>query len=113
MDGEGPTDPKQPAKMALVVVSDENLSKEADEGKWQEQLVKPLWKLVTEAINRPAALKRVSNVNAQVAHGTLIDAVLALTISIAWSWFTSGSHSATSNTARPPSLPRSPTRAYS
>src|SRR5258708_23469073 len=83
MDGEGPTDPKQPAKMALVVVSDENLSKEADEGKWQEQLVRPLWKLVTEAINKPAALKRVSNVNAQVAHGTLIDAILALIISIA------------------------------
>jgi len=83
MDVEVPTDPNQPAKMALIAVSDENLSKEADEGKWQEQLVKPLWKLVAEAINRPAALKRVSNVNAQVAHGTLIDAILALTISIA------------------------------
>ena len=59
MDVEVPTDPKQPARMALIAVSDENLSKEADEGKWQEQLVKPLWKLVTEAINRPAALKRV------------------------------------------------------
>ncbi len=83
IDVEVPTDPKQPAKMALVAVSDENLSREADEGKWQEQLVRPLWKLVTEAINKPAALKRVSNVNAQVAHSTLIDAILALTISIA------------------------------
>jgi SecD/SecF fusion protein len=82
MDVEVPTDPKQPAKMALIAVSDENLSREADEGKWQEQLVRPLWKLITEAVNKPAALKRVSNVNAQVAHGTLIDAILALTISI-------------------------------
>jgi SecD/SecF fusion protein len=82
-DIEVDTDPKQPVRTALVIISDENLVKEADEAKWQEQLVRPLWKLITEAINKPAALKRVSNVNAQVAHSTLIDAILALTISIA------------------------------
>jgi SecD/SecF fusion protein len=82
MDVEVPTDPKQPAKSALVIISDENLTYDTDRNKWEEGLARPLWKLVVEAVNKPAALKRVTNVNAQVAQSTMMDAILALTVSM-------------------------------
>lgn len=82
IDVEVPTDPAKPATSAIILVSDENLAFEKDEGKWSEELARPMWKLVTEAINKPAVLQKVSNFNAQVAHSTMWDAIKALTISI-------------------------------
>jgi SecD/SecF fusion protein len=77
-----PGDPRQATTTALVIVSDEGLGQNPDEGKWQEVLARPMWKLVTEAVNKPAQLSKVSNFNAQVASGTMWAAINALVLSL-------------------------------
>lgn len=77
-----PDDPKQPSQEAIILVADEALGQSPDEAKWQEVLARPIWKLVTEAVNKPAQLSKVSNFNAQVARGTMWAAINALVLSL-------------------------------
>ena len=76
----------EPAKNALVIVSDPQLAYSADDAdkaeRWREGLAQPLWKLVTGAISEPPSLQKVTNFSPQVAQATMADAILALVISI-------------------------------
>src|SRR5207244_6776913 len=58
------------------------LPHDQDPVKWQEDLVRPMWKLVRESINSQAQLQKVTNFDAQVAGETQREAFLALAVSI-------------------------------
>jgi SecD/SecF fusion protein len=72
----------KPVTSAVVMVNDENIPFERDEGKWREDVAAPMWKLVNEAITKPAQLQKVSNFDAQVAGDATRDALMALTLSL-------------------------------
>ena len=67
----------------VVLMSDPKLPYDQDPQKWQEELAAPVWKLVNEAVNRPADLQKINNFDAQVAGEAQTDALLALCLSIA------------------------------
>jgi SecD/SecF fusion protein len=49
---------------------------------WRDVVAGPLWRVVNDAINKPAGLQKVTNFDAQIASETKRDAFAALTISI-------------------------------
>jgi SecD/SecF fusion protein len=72
----------EPTNVAVVMITDPTIDFDRDPGAWQEQLARPMWKLVSEAITRPGDLGRVSSFNASVANDTKIDALVAVALSI-------------------------------
>ena len=74
-------------KPAVVVLasSGEFTFDQADEQKraqWLDAVAGPMWRVVNEAVNKPADLQKVTNFDAQVASETKRDATSALTLSI-------------------------------
>jgi SecD/SecF fusion protein len=49
---------------------------------WRDVVAGPMWRVVNEAINKPAGLQKVTNFDAQVASETKRDAFAALTLSV-------------------------------
>lgn len=76
------TSPEGKVTSAVVLSREENASYEADRMVWQEQLARPMWQTVTEAIDRPTQLQSVRSFDAQVAGQTKTDASIALVLSI-------------------------------
>jgi SecD/SecF fusion protein len=71
---------------AIVLTSDPNISYDATDpaklDQWTQQLAKPTWNLVRDAINNPPKLQKVDNFDAQVAGEMQQNALLALGLSI-------------------------------
>jgi SecD/SecF fusion protein len=80
---ESPSGPETPTNVAVVLVSDPLLPFDRDAVKWRDDLAVPTWKMIGDAINRPATLQKVSNFDPQVAGETARDAMMALILSIA------------------------------
>ncbi|HSV15766.1 MAG TPA: protein translocase subunit SecD [Tepidisphaeraceae bacterium] len=76
-----PNGPDQPTSTAIVLTGDPNLPYDKDEGKWREELVAPMWKLINQSINRPATLQKVNNFDAAVAGDTQKAAFYSLVLS--------------------------------
>jgi SecD/SecF fusion protein len=49
---------------------------------WRDVVAGPLWRVINDAINKPAGLQKVTNFDAQVAGETKRDALAALTLSV-------------------------------
>ncbi|CAN5515538.1 hypothetical protein BH09PLA1_BH09PLA1_32370 [soil metagenome] len=79
---ESPGGPGVPTATAVVIVYDENLPFEVDQTKWRDDLVVPAWKLLGDAINKPATLSKINNFDPQVAGETALDATMALILSV-------------------------------
>jgi SecD/SecF fusion protein len=71
---------------AIVLTSDPNINYDANDpaklDQWTQQLAKPTWNLVRDAINNPPKLQKVDNFDAQVAGEMQQDALVALGLSI-------------------------------
>jgi SecD/SecF fusion protein len=79
---EAPGDPSKPTSFAVIVGWNPSVSFAADEGKWIEELAKPLWSLTKDAINRPPSFEKETNFGRQVAGEMQRDAFLALSFSV-------------------------------
>ncbi len=79
---ESPDGPTTPTHFAILLVSDPNLRYDADESKWRDALVAPLWTVVNEAINNPPTLQRVTTFNASVAGEMRSTALMSMSFSI-------------------------------
>jgi len=79
---QSPKGADQPTDVAVVLFRDELLPYDKDKDQWQQQVVAPMWKVVNDAIDRPAQLQKVENFNAAVAGGTQKDAFMALGLSV-------------------------------
>jgi SecD/SecF fusion protein len=83
-----------PVSTAIILVGDPAVPFDRDEGKWREDLVSPMWKIINESINRQATLQKVSNFDAQVAGSTRQAAAMSLILSslviMAYIWFRFG-----------------------
>ena len=77
-----PGDPSKPTDFAVVVGWNQEVSYEADQGKWADELAQPLWGLVKDAVNHPPSFEQETNFDPQVAGEMQRDAFLALTFSI-------------------------------
>jgi SecD/SecF fusion protein len=70
----------------VVLVSDPAFPYEATDPlklqQWKDSVAGPMWRIVNDAINKPAELQRVANFDAQVAGETQRDAALAMFLSI-------------------------------
>jgi SecD/SecF fusion protein len=80
---ESPLGTAEPTALAVVFVADPLIPFDRDPLKWREELAAPSWKLLGDAINKPATLSKVSNFDAQVAGDTQRNALLALMLSLA------------------------------
>ena len=49
---------------------------------WRNDVAGPMWRVVNDAVNKPAELQKVTNFNPQVAGETKRDAIAALTLSV-------------------------------
>jgi SecD/SecF fusion protein len=74
-------DENAPTATAVVFFGDPIVDYERDPNTWQEQLARPMWRLVNDAIGSNAPLRRVTSFNPQVAAGAKMDASLALFLS--------------------------------
>lgn len=74
--------PDKPAKVAVVMTVDPNLPYEKDQLKWRDDVAAPMWKLVNDAVNKPASLQKVTQFNPQVAGDAQRDAALAMVLSV-------------------------------
>jgi len=78
----------------VVLAADTNLPFDKDQAKWQEDLVRPLWKLVNDSVNQAAQLQKVNNFDAQVAGDTRWTAAMSLILSsiviMIYIWFRFG-----------------------
>jgi SecD/SecF fusion protein len=72
----------QPTSLAVILTRDDSLPYDKDARQWQAQLAGPMWKLVNDAVGRPAQLQQVKNFDAAVAGDTQKDAFLTLTMSV-------------------------------
>jgi SecD/SecF fusion protein len=79
---QSPGDPSKPTSFAVIVGWDPSVSFAADEGKWIEDLAKPLWGMAKDAVNRPPSFEKETNFGPQVAGEMQRDALLALSFSI-------------------------------
>jgi SecD/SecF fusion protein len=79
---DAPGDPSKPTDFAVVVGWNQEVSYEADQGKWADELAQPLWGLVKDAVNHPPSFEQETNFDPQVAGEMQRDAFLALTFSI-------------------------------
>jgi len=79
---QAPGDPSKPTSFAVIVGWDPTVSFTADEGKWVEELAKPLWSMTQDAINRPPSFEKETNFGRQVAGEMQRDALLALSFSV-------------------------------
>ena len=79
---QAPGDPSKPTSFAVIIGWNPSVSYAADEGKWIEELAKPLWSLTKDAINRPPSFEKETNFGRQVAGEMQRDAFLALTFSV-------------------------------
>ena len=75
-------DQNTPTETAVVFFGDPVIDYEKDPSSWQEQLARPIWRLVNDAIGSNAPLRRVTSFNAQVAAGTKMDATVAMLLSV-------------------------------
>jgi SecD/SecF fusion protein len=70
----------------VVLVSDPGFAYDASDPLklqgWKDTIASPMWRVINDAINKPAELQRVTNFDAQVAGDTQRDAFLALGLSI-------------------------------
>jgi SecD/SecF fusion protein len=70
----------------VVLVSDPAFAYEANDPlklqQWKDTVAGPMWRVVNDAVNKPAELQKVSNFDAQVAGQTTRDAFLAMFLSI-------------------------------
>jgi len=82
------------ATSAVVLVSDAKYEFDKDQGAWLDELAGPTWRLINDAINDPAQLQRVTNIDAQIAAATTLKALIALAISaiaiMVYIWFRFG-----------------------
>ena len=74
-------DENTPTAIAVVFFGDPVIDYERDPAAWQEQLGRPIWRLVNDAIGSNAPLRRVTSFNPQVAASAKMDASLALFLS--------------------------------
>jgi preprotein translocase subunit SecF len=74
--------PNKPAKLAVVLTTDPNLPFDKDALKWRDDVANPMWKLVNDAVTKPASLQKVTTFNPQVAGDAQKDATLAMVLSI-------------------------------
>jgi SecD/SecF fusion protein len=72
----------QPARNAVVLVSDPNFPFEKDPVRWDAELALPMWGIVTEAVSNPPVFNKVNNFDAQVAGEAQRDAVVAMVLSV-------------------------------
>jgi len=79
---DAPGDPANPTNFAVVVGWNQEVSYEADVGKWADGLAEPLWGLVKDAVNHPPSFEQETNFDPQVAGEMQQDAFKALTFSI-------------------------------
>ena len=77
---DAPGDPTKPTDFAVVVGWNQEVSYEADQGKWADGLAQPLWGLVKDAVNHPPSFEQETNFDPQVAGEMQRDAFLALTL---------------------------------
>lgn len=82
------------AKSAVVLISDSKFPYEKNASDWQEHLAQPSWLLINDAINNPAQLERVTNIDGQIAVATQLRALVALVLStlgiMVYIWFRFG-----------------------
>ncbi len=76
-----PFDASKPSKV-LIVVSSETLQYARDPDRWTEELVKPMWTLVNDAVNKPAQFQGVKQFDPSVAGDAKKDAMMALSLSV-------------------------------
>lgn len=74
--------PDQPAGTAVVLFADPVIDHQQDPAAWTNELARPMWKLVNDAIGRPADLRGVNSFNPQVASSMKTDATIAILLSI-------------------------------
>jgi SecD/SecF fusion protein len=71
----------------VLLVSDPNFAYDAADPlklqQWKDTIASPMWRVVNDAVNKPAQLQHVTNFDAQVAGDTQRDALMALAISVA------------------------------
>jgi SecD/SecF fusion protein len=79
---DAPGDPTNPTDFAVIIGWNEEVSFDADAGKWADGLAQPLWGLVKDAVNHPPSFEQETNFDPQVAGEMQRDAFLALTFSI-------------------------------
>ena len=81
-------------KSAVVMISDSQFPYAKNPNDWQEQLAQPSWNLINDALNNPAQLERVTNIDGQIAVATQLRALVALTLStlaiMMYIWFRFG-----------------------
>jgi SecD/SecF fusion protein len=78
----GPGGPDKATDVAVVLTADPNLPYDKDQFKWRDSVAAPMWKLINDAVNKPASLQKVTTFNPQVAGDAQSDALLALTLSL-------------------------------
>ncbi len=68
--------------VAVILFSDPDLPYDTrNAGRWKDELAAPMWKLVNDALLKPASLQKVTNFDAQMAGEMQQDALMALVIS--------------------------------
>jgi SecD/SecF fusion protein len=82
MKVDSPGGPDKPTNLAVVTITDPVIDYEKDAQTWQEQLARPMWKLVSDAIGRQADMGRITSFNASVAADTKLDAIIAVALSV-------------------------------
>jgi SecD/SecF fusion protein len=78
--GSGNT--SQPADSAVVFINNPAIPYAKDPATWQEQVAKPAWSLVTDALSKQEDFRKVTSFNASVAGQAQQDASVALILSI-------------------------------
>jgi len=79
---EADTAQNTPTTTAVVLTGNPDIQFKDDEAKWREDVVAPVWRLVNDAITKPAQLQGVKNFDPSVASDTMKDAIMALVLSV-------------------------------
>lgn len=83
LDDNSSADPaNQPVANAVVLVSDPKFPYEKSPADWTAHVADPIWRLISDGVNRPAQLQRISNFNPQVAGDAQRSALAATVLSI-------------------------------
>ena len=78
----GNASPDAPVSTAVILVDDPAVPYSLDKAKWRDEVAKPVWNLVQEAINARARLQSVKNFDASIAADTQRDAFMAMGLSM-------------------------------
>jgi len=79
---ESPRGNDEPSDTLVVLVNDPNVSFEKGEASWRDNMAIPNWKVINDAITKPAQLQKVSNFNPSVAGDAQRAAMGALVLSV-------------------------------